>query len=399
MSKGLMLSYDDILLIPRKSEFNSRSEVDISVEFDGDIYSAPIVMSPMTCVTSPEMIHFFVKEKLVPTVHRYFPSAKIQYDYVYIGLGEQILLDKEGIHFSDWESRNEIRNNVVDFTGEINKQIRKEISKVYFAVGSVQKYKEWIDYLLSKGIKRFCVDMAHGHSKPCMDTIKYLKSVDKNIKVMAGNIATNDARQDLENCGVDSLRVGIGGGSSCSTSANTGFGVSSITSLQDTCKTLRQSQIIADGGIKTTGDMIKAMYFGSDMVMLGKMLASTDMASGGCFNRKYELIEKSKVIYELENVILPTDVKNLVSYKEYFGMASEKARKGVLQKGSIEGVSGMIKYTGTTENLIQNIKINMKSALSYGGCKNWKDLRKNVKYMTITGSSVTERKTHLDVMD
>lgn len=391
MNQEMMLSYDDVLLIPRRSDFNSRSETDISVEFCGQKYDMPIIMSPMTCVTSPEMIKFFIDNKMIPTVHRFFKSAEEQYTYVYLGLYEQILLEENGIKFDDWEERRKLRENTLTFDNKrLMKKLKDEINEVYFAVGSVNKWKDWIDYLLKLGIKKFCVDMAHGHSKPCIDTIKCLRKQGKDIKIIAGNIATSSARKDLEKVGVNSLRCPIGSGICCTTSINTGFGVSTVSSLMDLDGIKnKKSQIIADGGIRNTGDMVKAIYFGADVVMLGRLLAATDLAAGSSYNSNMMLIAKDKVIYDEQN-------RN-VFYKEYFGMSSEKARKGVLSKGSIEGVSGMIKYTGTTRDLIDNIKLNMKSALSYGGCKTWNELREKVEHKIISNASILERKTHLDV--
>ena len=392
-----MLSYDDVLLIPRYSNFNSRKETDISVKFCGKHYSAPIIMSPMNCVTSPQMIHFFIKENLIPTVHRYFKDALQQYDYVYIGLGEQILLDKYDVYPTDWVKRNQLRNNVVDFSRDVGERIREELDCVYFSVGSTIKYKQWIDCLLKKGIKKFCVDMAHGHSKPCVDTIKYIRSFGKDIKIIAGNIATNDAKKDLYKSGADALRVGIGGGSSCSTSANTGFGMSTLSSIQQICCEKNKVGIIADGGIRTTGDIVKSIYFGSDVVMLGKILAATDLSPSNCYNSNQQFIRKINAVYDIQDCKSNDNIQNIVKYKQYMGMASEKARKGVLQSGSIEGVSGLIKYTGKTKDIIENIKINMKSALSYGGCKNWKQLKQNVECKFLSNASILERKTHLDI--
>lgn len=391
------LSYDDVLLIPRKSNLTSRSQVDIGVQFCGQKYSAPIVMSPMTCVTSPQMIHYFCKQRLIPTMHRYFQKAQDQYDYVYIGLAEQILLQKNNIHPFDWENRVKLRNNTITFD-DISQQLHYQIGQVYFAIGSVIKWKQWIDYLLSKGVRKFCIDMAHGHSKPCIDTIKYLRSIDEDIKIMAGNIATSQAYKELSKCGVDSLRCSIGSGAACTTRSKCGFGVPMITCLQDINKIKNENTyIVADGGIKQTGDMIKCMYFGSDVVMLGKMLAATDLSAANNYNKDQKLINRVASRYQLPPRYTNRDVQNLVVYKQYLGMASKKARNGVLQEGSIQGVSGLIKYNGTTEDLINNIKKNMKSALSYGGVKNWEQLREKVKYNIISNASIIESMTHLDI--
>lgn len=388
------MSFDDVLLIPRYSKFKSRSQTDITVDFCGEKYQTPLIMSPMTCVTSPQMVYFGIKNGIVPTIHRYFDKVQTQYDYMYYGMIEQVVLEEKGIDCLDWEKRIEIRNNTIVFNPNTFEQVQFLMGKIYFSVGSVLKYKKWIDYLLNKGVKRFCVDMAHGDSLPCIKTVEYLRKKGKDIKIIAGNIATSQAYKRLYNSGVDAVRCSIGGGSACTTRRNCGFGVPNITCLQD-ISTVKKSdcKVIIDGGIRAVGDMVKSIAFGADMVMVGKILASTSLSSGACYNDKKQMIQKTSVNYEPKGQIYD------ICYKRYMGMASQKSRKGVLNYGSVQGVSGLIKYSGRTEKIVNDIKLNLHSALSYGGSKNFTQFRKKVKYIELSNSSVIESETHLDILD
>ena len=177
-------SYDDVTLVPAYSEIKSRSMTNPSMNG----YNLPVIMSPMDTVTTPEMIRLFVENNLVATVHRMFKSPQEQFAWV---LAEDKYTDTD--------------------------EMKELISKVYFSVGSVWKYKEWIDSLYAWGVKNFLVDMAHGDSLACVETIKYIKSLDKSLSIIAGNVASLDGFKRLQKAGADGVRVGIASGSICFT--------------------------------------------------------------------------------------------------------------------------------------------------------------------------------------
>jgi len=178
------LSFDDVLLVPRYSDLKSRKEADIST-FG---FANPIGMTPMDTVTSPAMIKLFVDRKMMASVHRYFKSPGEQHDFAC-----------QAFNFND---------------------IPVFMDSVYFAVGSVPKYKEWIDWLFNNGVRNFIVDMAHGESTLCTDTVKYIRSfddVDKpygagKLKIIAGNVVTKSGFDRLQGAGANGIRVGIGSG-------------------------------------------------------------------------------------------------------------------------------------------------------------------------------------------
>jgi len=340
-------SCDDVLLVPRFSNLESRSECDVSL----GSYSLPIISSPMDTVYSKELDRLLTKSNMIVTVHRYFKGFKEQ----------------------------------IEAVGEASSNDNR-----FFSVGSIPKSQEWIDGLLNLGIKHFLIDMAHGDSSACVRTIEYIKSkIGDGGKIIAGNVATKSGFRRLEEAGAWGVRVGLGSGSICSTRQNTGFGVPLLTSVED-CELVRDSAyIIADGGMKYPGDIAKAIACGADFAMMGRMFASTDLGPGDCYDKNKELVCPY-------NEIDLGDNRSKVAYKHYRGMASSEAREGVLKKASIEGVSGLVKYTGTTEDFVENLSLNMKASLSYAGSVNWKEFKRNTKKMHISSASLAESGTHVE---
>ena len=163
----------------------------------------------------------------------------------------------------------------------------------------------------------------------------------------------------------------------CSTRINTGFGVPLLSTIEECAEVKRQAVIIADGGIKYFGDIPKCIAVGADMAMLGRQFASTDLAPGLTYDKNKNLSN--------DNIV----------YKQYRGMASSEARKGVKKKSSIEGVSGLIPYTGTTKDFIENLELNLEASLSYCGAKNWTEFKANVEIVRISSGGWSESLTNV----
>ena len=174
----------------------------------------------------------------------------------------------------------------------------------------------------------------------------------------------------------------------CSTRLNTGFGVPLLTSVERCSRAKDTALIIADGGVKYPGDVPKCIRFGADLVVSGRLWAGTSKAAGYCYDRHRSSFCPASENYEGQ-------LSDRVCYKLYRGMSSKEAREGIMQDASIEGVSGLIPYTGTTEEFIEGFKKNMQSALSYGGALNWSQFRRNVKAIRITSAAWSESQTHV----
>jgi len=193
----------------------------------------------------------------------------------------------------------------------------------------------------------------------------------------------------------------------CSTRQNTGFGVPLLTTLEDCLIVRDKAFIIADGGVKYPGDIAKAIAFGADFIQTGRMFAATDLAPGHCYDKYKKLVCPYDEIHktygkdiDCDGFSLPkgnTSNEKITFYKEYRGMASAEARGVIFKNSSIEGVSGLIQYSGKTEDFILNLTNNLKASLSYAGAKNWHEFRRNVKRIKISSASLNESRTHVEI--
>lgn len=339
------ISYDDICILPSYSDLNSRADADISFW----PYRNPIVNSPMIHTSSKAMIKYMVENNMLTTVHRYFKSADEQLQWVKDSINEKFDL-------------------------------------VYFAVG---KDKKWIDTLIKTGVNKFCCDFAHGNSKVCVETVEYINKNCEESIIMAGNVGDYDGYKRLRKAGASIIRVGIASGGICSTNINTGVGVAIITSVLD-CKKAKDElggYIVCDGGITNGGRIAKAIACGADFIMLGGLLASTDLAEGPFYDNNMNLVDETNTT---------------PAFVEYFGMASSKARKhnGTHSvENSIEGVSGLHEYKGRTDDLIRGLEANMRASMSYIGTRTWQNFKRDVRIQRVSLSGQYEKMTHLSKHD
>jgi IMP dehydrogenase len=228
------------------------------------------------------------------------------------------------------------------------------------------------------------IDTAHGHSQRVIDTVKLLRKKFANQELIAGNIATAEAAEELMAAGVDAIKVGVGPGSICTTRVVTGAGVPQITAIADVFRVTKKKNIpiIADGGIKYSGDITKALAAGASSVMLGNLLAGTDEAPG------------EVVIYQGR------------SYKIYRGMGSLEAMKegsrdryfqdtpGVQSKLVPEGIEGRVPYKGTVVNIIQMMVGGLRSGMGYAGCRTIPELQEKARFIKITAAGLRESHVH-----
>ena len=251
------------------------------------------------------------------------------------------------------------------------------------AIGTTDESIERAEALVSQGVDVLVIDTAHGHSKHVLSMLKYIKKNFANQEVIVGNIATEDAALDLIKAGADALKVGIGPGSICTTRVVAGVGVPQLTAIMNVYKAARKSKIpiIADGGIRYSGDIAKALAAGADTVMLGGLLAGTDEAPG-----EVEMYEGR-------------------TYKSYRGMGSI----GAMQKGSKdrynqdgasssklvpEGIEGRVPYKGTMTTLLHQLIGGLKSSMGYVGCGNLSEMKNKTKFIRITSSAKQESHIH-----
>lgn len=252
------------------------------------------------------------------------------------------------------------------------------------AVGTNKESLKRIDALVAENVDVITIDTAHGHSKSVIETLKYIKKNYPSQQVIVGNIATSDAAESLIKNGADAIKVGIGPGSICTTRVVAGVGVPQLSAIYNCSKVSKKRKIplIADGGIRYSGDIAKAIAAGADTVMLGSLLAGTDESPGDV-----EMFEGR-------------------TYKSYRGMGSI----GAMQSGSKdryfqehhkestklipEGIEGRVPYKGTMKTILHQLTGGLRSSMGYLGCKNITLMQKKTNFIKISSSSKIESHAH-----
>ena len=259
--------------------------------------------------------------------------------------------------------------------------------RVAAAIGTENNTLERAEALFEAGVDVFVVDSAHGHSKNVIDTIKRLKNTFKDVEIIGGNIATADAALELEKAGVDAVKIGMGPGSICTTRIIAGIGVPQITAIMEIKEVLKKGNvnIIADGGIRFSGDIAKAIAAGADSVMLGSLFAGTEEAPG-----KVELFQGR-------------------SFKTYRGMGSIGAMterndanrylQEDIQSDKLvpEGIEGRVPYKGLVISVINQLEGGLRQSMGYVGCKTIKNMQLDSQFIEITNAGMAESHVH-DVM-
>ncbi|MBO8128427.1 MAG: IMP dehydrogenase [Peptococcaceae bacterium] len=249
------------------------------------------------------------------------------------------------------------------------------------AVGVSQDFVDRVDALAKSKVDAIVIDTAHGHSRRVIEAVKYIKQKYPEANIIAGNVATPEATRDLIEAGADAVKVGIGPGSICTTRVIAGIGVPQITAVYQCSQEADKYEVpvIADGGIKYSGDIAKAIAAGAQVVMLGSLLAGTEESPG------------------------ETEIYQGRSYKVYRGMGSLGAMKEgsgdrYFQESSPklvpEGVEGRVPYKGTVADNIFQLVGGLRAGMGYCGCRNIEELRKNTKFVRISAAGLRESHPH-----
>ncbi len=332
------ICFDDILMVPQYSEVISRSCVDLKMSIGGYTWlDFPIIASPMDTVCEKDMAIAIAESGGIGIIHRF------------ISVKNQIRMVKQVHNY-------------------------KNLGLPVGAALSTNFIEEHVNKLIKAGATMLLIDTANGHSKMAIDAVARLKNlVGDSVHIMAGNVSTIEGFVALDAAGADSIRVGIGGGSMCTTRIVSGHGIptlSSIINIREAKDKFNLSAgIIADGGIRSTGDMVKAFAAGADAVMLGSMLAGTDESPGDLY--------------------FQGDKK----FKSFRGMASKEANKDK-DIAVAEGISTKIPYKGSVKNVIKDIKGGLGSGCSYSGVDFLHDIYKDSMYIRVSPLSVKESLPH-----
>ena len=256
--------------------------------------------------------------------------------------------------------------------------------RVAAAIGATGDYLERAEALVSSRVDSIVIDTAHGHSSRVVEAVKAVKAKFPELQLVAGNVATAEGTKALISAGVDAVKIGIGPGSICTTRVVTGAGVPQIMAISESVRAAEGSgvPIIADGGVKFSGDVAKAIAAGADSVMIGSLFAGTDEAPG------------EVILFQGRN------------FKTYRGMGSIGAmKKGssdrYSQEGTVsdskyvpEGIEGRVAYKGTVADMVTQLVGGLKSGMGYTGCRNIEELHKNARFVRITSAGLRESHVH-----
>jgi len=333
--RGRGLTFDDVLIMPKRSDVRSRRDPSLTSRLTKKLtIDTPIISANMDTITGPEMAIAMHKLGALGILHRF---ASIE---------EQVAM----VH-----------------------QVKESGAKIISAsIGVGDDSKPRSKALVEAGVNVVTIDIAHGHSVQMMETMKWLKDTYPNIEIIAGNLAMPDAAKDLIEAGADAIKVGIGPGSMCTTRIITGCGVPQLTAIA-LCTEIADSYgvpVIADGGIKTSGDIVKAFAAGASTVMLGSMLSGT-----------------------LET---PGELK--AGKKQYRGMASKSAqvswRGGVPEGMAAEGESTMVSVKGHAKDVILEITGGIRSGMSYVNATSVAEIREKACFMEMSSNGIAESRAH-----
>lgn len=324
------LTYDDVLLVPKRSPLESRTQADTSVRLPRGIeMQIPVFSASMDSVTGRDMAQAMADSGGIGIVHR----------------------------FCSIEEQTEM--------------VRGVDGRVGAAIGiSQEDTKRRTNSLIESGADFICVDVAHAHMDSCISSVEWV-SQRYDIPLMAGTVATRKGAKSLAEAGADIIRVGVGPGSSCLTREKAGVGVPQITAIQDCSKHPYDASIVADGGIRKPGDIVKALMAGADAVVVGGLLAACDES------------------------LAPLVEKEGSYYKEVRGMASEAAQRDYdVDNVFVEGDTYLTEQFGPVATRMEEFEKGIKSGISYCGGVDVESARTNAEFMKISPNTVYRNGVH-----
>lgn len=316
-----IFDYEDIQLIPAKGILKSRAQADTSIEFGKRRFKLPVVPANMQTIIDEDLSSWLAENGYFYIMHRF--EEETRKDFI--------------------------------------KTMRKKNLFSSISLGIKEAEYDFVEELANEGLvpDYITIDVAHGHSDSVIYMIKHVKKHMPETFLIAGNVATPEAIRDLENVGADATKVGVGPGKVCTTKLKTGFGTGGwqLAALSR-CSKVARKPLIADGGVRTHGDITKSVRFGASMVMIGSLFAGHEESPG-------ETVEV-----------------NNEKYKRYFGSASAQ-QKGEYR--NVEGKSMLVPFKGSIQHTLTEMEQDLQSAISYAGGRDLESIRK-VDYVIVKNS-------------
>jgi len=359
------LTFDDILLLPEKSKipFENDYQLNTSALFTKNIHlKIPVVSAPMATVTEWEMATLMAKMGGIGIIHPFMEK--------------------------------------IDQCFQVNKV--KQISKDLLV--GVTIYDGWKDLhihiknLLKEGVDVFVLDTYHAFNIRTLKTIREIKKMFPKLELVVGNVVTKEAVEALCRAGADAIKVGIGPGSHCTTRLVTGYGRPQLSSIWQCAQIAKKFSvpIIADGGIRYSGDLVKALAFEANTVMIGGLLAGCDQSPGKTVFNNGKMYKKSsgsctkEVVFKKEKIINKDYVKKFKSLIRQIFVKKDVVINTEETNFFEEGVGGLVEYKGDAEKIITDLANGLKRGMWYGGANNIMELQKNAKFVKITSEGYNE---------
>lgn len=471
------LSFDDVLLVPRRSSIRSRKEVDTRSKFTKRIWlNIPIASAAMDTVTESKMAITMAREGGIGVIHRFMPAQKQAEEVSKVKRAENIVIEKpatigpeatvkeakdlmsflgiSGLLVVDKENkllgivtRRDVifeddgkpvkkcmtpRKDMIVAGPEVPLEYAKEIFRKHkveklplvdeegklkglitsvdlikreaypsasrdskgrllaaAAIGVKEREVERAKLLVEADVDVLVIDVAHGHSEMCVEMVRRIRRIyGDEVEIVAGNVATQEGVEDLASAGADAVKVGIGPGSVCTTRIVAGVGVPQLTAVMKCAEAAERIgvPIIADGGIRESGDIVKALAAGADTVMIGKLLAGTDESPGTIVlknGRRYKIYRGMASMYAMlgrEFRLRENEAEALLDASEYSYYA--------------EGVEAYVPYTGSASDVIRRLVAGLRSGMSYLGARNMEELKRNAVFIKVTMASLRESAPH-----
>jgi IMP dehydrogenase len=342
----LALTYDDVLLVPQRSGIRSRSQVSIASQLTNTIsLETPVLAANMDTVCGWEMAATMADMGGVGIIHRFLPIG--------------------------------------DMGAEVRKAYEaSEGGTIGAAIGTDHDMITRTRACAEAGASIVVLDIAHGHAEHAIEGIKRIKDECPEVQIIAGNVATAQGAIDLAEVGADAIKVGVGPGGVCTTRLVAGVGVPQLTAVSEAANSGCGVPIIADGGIRASGDIAKALAVGAHSVMIGSMFAGTKEAPGEVEQTERGLFKRVRGMASREAAEKRAERSGEELDDEYF------------EHRAAEGVEGLVPYRGSVRLLVNELMAGLKSAMSYQNAANLAEFRENARMVRITGAGLNENHPH-----
>ena len=343
---SLGLSYDDVLLVPRRSSIRTRKDVSLKTRLSKSIdLSLPIVAAPMDSVCESQMAIAMSKLGGLGIIHRFQPP--------------------------------EVQAQEIHLVKEAGSELLAG-----FAVGTNEDLKERTKVCMDAKADVLVLDIAHGHADHGIEAIKQIKDSYPDSCIIAGNVATPEGAADLAKAGADCIRIGIGPGGVCTTRQVTGVGVPQMTAIDNIARADVGVPLMADGGIRFSGDIAKALAAGADTVMIGSLLAGTAESPGELEDSPEGPVKRLRGMASKEAAEERAKRHNEELDEEYF------------EHRAPEGVEGTVPFRGEAAEVIGQLVGGIKSSMSYLDAVNLEAFKKNASFIRITQAGYRESSPH-----